>query len=240
LQLLTQVIIADITTLKWRGLVSSLTSSPFIINAFVGANISSAVLEHIGWRWGCKCYSSSSPHQSIQVLPTDGMFAILIPVSLSPLIITLYWAERKAKRLGLINKNLIGQDASRPLTTQIWAFVQALDLIGLILLGASVALILLPLTLSQTVHKGWDNPSIIVMIVIGVVLLFVFAFWDIKFASRPIMPGRFLKNKAFIGAVWIGFFDFVAFYLTNTYLFSFALVVKPWLATCLFIYLLLH
>ena len=35
LQLLTSVIIADITTLKWRGLVSGLTSAPFIINAFV-------------------------------------------------------------------------------------------------------------------------------------------------------------------------------------------------------------
>ena len=54
LQLLTQVIIADITTLKWRGLVSGLTSAPFIINAFVGANISAGVLKHAGWRWGCK------------------------------------------------------------------------------------------------------------------------------------------------------------------------------------------
>lgn len=53
LQLLTQVIIADITTLKWRGLVSSLVSIWFIINAFVGANISTGVLEHSTWRWGC-------------------------------------------------------------------------------------------------------------------------------------------------------------------------------------------
>lgn len=56
LQLLTQIIIADITTLKWRGLVSSLTSTPFIINAFVGANISTGVLQHAGWRWGCACF----------------------------------------------------------------------------------------------------------------------------------------------------------------------------------------
>ena len=35
LQLLTSVIVADITTLKWRGLVSGLTSAPFISNAFV-------------------------------------------------------------------------------------------------------------------------------------------------------------------------------------------------------------
>lgn len=53
LQLLTQIIIADITVLKWRGLVSSLVSAPFIINAFVGSLISSSVLEHSSWRWGC-------------------------------------------------------------------------------------------------------------------------------------------------------------------------------------------
>ncbi len=35
-------------------------------------------------------------------LPADGMFAILIPTSLAPLIVTLVWAERKAKRLGLV------------------------------------------------------------------------------------------------------------------------------------------
>ncbi|KAI0337328.1 drug:h+ antiporter [Trametopsis cervina] len=210
LQLLTQVIIADITTLKWRGLVSSLTASPFIINGFVGANISAAVLEHIGWRWGY------------------GMFAILIPVSLSPLIITLFWAERKAKHLGLVTKNFMGQDSSQPYGTQIWSFVQALDLIGLVLLAASVALILLPLTLSQTVSRGWHDPSIIAMLVVGLVLMFVFALWDMRFATRPILPGRFLRNRAFIAAAWIGFFDFISFYLTNTYLYSFVLVVKPW------------
>jgi MFS family permease len=55
LQLLTQIIIADITTLRWRGLVSSLISLPFIVNAFVGANVANQVIQHVGWRWGCKC-----------------------------------------------------------------------------------------------------------------------------------------------------------------------------------------
>lgn len=53
LQLLTQIIIADITTLKWRGLVSALISLPFVVNAFIGSNISSDVIFGAGWRWGC-------------------------------------------------------------------------------------------------------------------------------------------------------------------------------------------
>lgn len=72
LQLLTQIIIADITTLKWRGLVSSLVSAPFLINAFVGANISTAVLGHAGWRWGCTSTPSFSLlllHDGIQSTP---------------------------------------------------------------------------------------------------------------------------------------------------------------------------
>lgn len=208
LQLLTQIIIADITTLKWRGLVSSLTSAPFIINAFIGANVSTGVLEHSNWRWGY------------------GMFAILVPASLAPLIITLYWAERKAKRLGLAPDStaFVGDT----LWQRVWNFSEQLDLVGLVLVGTAVALILLPLTLTQTAKGGWNNPSMIAMLVVGVVILCVFILWDTRFAKRPIMPPRFLKNRAFIGATWIGFFDFVSFYLTNTYLYSFILVVKPW------------
>lgn len=58
LQLLSQIIIADMTTLRWRGLSSSLLSVPFIINAFVAAEIAQGILPN--WRWGY------------------GMFAILV------------------------------------------------------------------------------------------------------------------------------------------------------------------
>ena len=185
-----------------------MTSAPFIINAFIGANVSTGVLEHSTWRWGY------------------GMFAILVPASLAPLIITLLWAERKAKRLGLAPAStaFVGDT----IIQRAWHFSEQLDLVGLVLLGTSVALILLPLTLSQTAKGGWDNASMIAMLVIGVVILFVFIVWDTRFARRPIVPTRFLTNRAFIGAAWIGFFDFVSFYLTNTYLYSFILVVKPW------------
>ena len=46
LQLLTSVIIADITTLKWRGLVSGMTSAPFLVNAVVGSKVRWVVLDH--------------------------------------------------------------------------------------------------------------------------------------------------------------------------------------------------
>ncbi|KAH7922339.1 hypothetical protein BV22DRAFT_1121535 [Leucogyrophana mollusca] len=238
LQLLTQIIIADITTLRWRGIVVSMVSAPFLVNAFIGSNISASVLENIGWRWGY------------------GMFAILVPVALAPLIITLLWAERKAKRLGMVREvassRAYGHSRSRSRTfsrnssrrpvsatshlgggaqaresvsPRFSKFAEQLDLVGLTLLGAAISLILLPLTLAQ---GNWKHPSTIIMLVIGVVLLGVFAFWDLRIAKRPVIAPRFLRNRSVVFASLIGFFDFMSYYLTYTYLYSFVLVVKPW------------
>ena len=51
--------------------------------------------------------------------------------------------------------------------------------------------------------------SIIAMLVLGVVLLFVFAYWDFKFARNPVIPFRFIKNRTVVIGSLIGFFDFV-------------------------------
>ncbi|KAK0190166.1 drug:h+ antiporter [Armillaria mellea] len=193
LQLLTQIIIADITTLQWRGLVSGLMSLPFIINAFIGSNISTQVLNGAGWRWGY------------------GMFAILIPASLAPLIVTLVWAERKAKRLGLVPEIPV---EDKPLYKKVFDLTLKLDIFGLALIGTSVALILLPLTLADNAKGQWHNPSMIAMV--------------FKFAKFPVVPWRYVKNRSVVGASLIGFFDFISFYLTYVYLYSFVLVVKPW------------
>ena len=95
------------------------------------------------------------------------MFAVLVPAALAPLIITLTWAERKAKKLGLIpaakprpelaSGMSLGGKAHARVVAPAWTFAQQLDLIGLILIGTSVALTLLPLTLAQGAKGGWKN-----------------------------------------------------------------------------------
>ncbi|KAG5639035.1 hypothetical protein H0H81_007648 [Sphagnurus paluster] len=211
LQLLTQIIIADITTLKWRGFVSAMISMPFIINAFVGSNISAAVIEGAGWRWGY------------------GMFAILIPVSLFPLIVTLLWAENKARKMGIVQ--VANEKEAAPqqgLLQRLLTTASQLDIPGLLLIGTSVALVLLPLTLSQTAKGGWNNASIIAMLVVGGVLIPVFVLYDFKVAKYPVIARRFVFNRGVAFAALIGALDFVSFYLTFTYLYSFVVVVKPW------------
>lgn len=68
----------------------------------------------------------------------------------------------------------------------------------------------------------------IAMLVVGCVLLLVFGVWDLRYASRPVIAPRFVRNRSVVFASLIGFFDFASFYLTFTYLYSFVLVVKPW------------
>ncbi|KAK0190827.1 drug:h+ antiporter [Armillaria mellea] len=207
LQLLTSIIMADITTLQWRGFAVGMTSLPFIVNAFIGSNVSTQVLEGAGWRWGY------------------GMFAILVPASLSPLIITLVWAERKAKRLGLVPEK---PKSDKSLLQHTLEVISQLDVVGLVLIGTSVALILLPLTLAENASGGWNNPSMIAMLVIGCVLFPAVGPWEFKFAKYPVVPKRFITNFTVVGASLIGFFDYISFYLTYVYLYSFVIVVKPW------------
>ncbi|KAI0763855.1 drug:h+ antiporter [Trametes elegans] len=219
LQLLTSVIIADITTLQWRGIVSGMTSLPFLFNAFIGSNVSNFFLEHLNWRWGY------------------AMFAILVPMALSPLIITLFWGERRAKQLGLVDappRSELVPQTKVPVLHRAWLFAEQLDLVGLILLGGAIALILLPMTLAQKAQNHWSSPSMVVTLVLGWMLLPIFAVWDIKFAKRPVIARRFLFNRTVVCAAWIGFFDFLSYFLTYTYLSSFVLVTKPWSMTSVF------
>ncbi|KAJ3991686.1 drug:h+ antiporter [Lentinula boryana] len=207
LQLLMQIIIADITTLEWRGLINGLLAIPFIVNSFIGPNIATAVLETVGWRWGY------------------GMFVILVPICLSPLIITITWAERKARRLGLSPGKPISPQS---LLQRARIMAEELDLLGLVLITACIALILLPLTLTGTVNGGWSNPSMILLIVLGGVLLPICGVWDVCYAKYPVIPPRFFKNRSVIIVSLIGAFDFCSYFLTAVYLYSFIIVVKPW------------
>ena len=82
------------------------------------------------------------------------MFAIIVCAFLAPLILTLLWAERKAKIFGLTPE---ARTYDGNLLRKGWMFFQQLDLFGLVLMGASVALILLPLTLAINAKGGWHN-----------------------------------------------------------------------------------
>ncbi|GAA6042902.1 hypothetical protein JCM8097_002761 [Rhodosporidiobolus ruineniae] len=224
LQILIQIVIADCTTMRWRGLVSSLPSIWFFVNAFVSSNIAAGILDSSNWHWGY------------------AMFIILIPVVLAPIIVTLFWAQYRAKKLGLDATDLIeanGGTAAKAKDTRPWgqrllSYAVEIDAMGLLLFGAGWACILLPITLTnknatvQTNSLTWQSGKIIALLTVGAVLLVCLVGWEMFMAKKPLFPGRFFKSWTVLGAALIGFFDFVSFYLQYTYQYSFIAVTRGW------------
>lgn len=216
LDLLSDIIVGDLTPLEWRGFFGALLSVPFVITVPINGFIAEGFADN--WRWGL------------------GMFAILVPVLLIPAIATLYTMQKRGEQLGMVTmagskrERLSGQDAASPRT---WAQLLLeglvdIDIVGLILLGFAFALILLPFTLAEDAEKGWASPNIIAMLVVGFVLLIIFAGFEMFVAPKPLMSRRIMNNRAFIAAIIIYIFNQTASSVRNTYFSSYIYVIKDW------------
>ncbi|KAG2225300.1 hypothetical protein INT45_005544 [Circinella minor] len=213
LQIVTSIVLADVTTLRYRAFAAGVMNIPWILNTFVGSLIADSILTRGAWRWGY------------------GMFVIMFPICLIPVTGSLIYGQWKAKKNNILeilpnpDKDLF-KNPIKAITTA----TKEMDFPGLILIAAALALILLPLSLAPKAANGWQTPSMIAMIVVGGVLLFTFCGWELYFAEKfgfaPIAPLRFFKNGNIAGSVLINFLDFVSFYLQFVYQSSFIMVVK--------------
>ncbi|EJT98469.1 MFS general substrate transporter [Dacryopinax primogenitus] len=214
LQIANQIIIADFTTLRWRGLVQSLTSAWYFILFWANGKITQQLVAPggPGWRWGY------------------GIYALCYIPALGPIILTLLWGQYRAKKLGLVEQpRAAAQRRSR--LSGAWKWIQESDLIGLFWLGASITLIFLPLVLAGGSYAtlSWQSPTIPAMMVIGgAVALPIFIYWELKRALFPIIPFRLLKNRTVLAACLISFFDFISFYLTYAQLYGFVAATTNW------------
>lgn len=77
------VITADTSSLRDRGLAYAFTSSPYIITAYAGPAAAAKFYEN-NWRWAY------------------GSFAIILPIVASPLVILMKYAKNQAKAKGLL------------------------------------------------------------------------------------------------------------------------------------------
>ena len=176
LQLLTSVIVADITTLRWRGLVQGLTTAPFIINAFVGANVAADVIKSVGWRWGYGMSVHALPCV-VALVPDSRRFAIMTPIITLPIILTLAWGQRRAKQLGVLATSYYGQQAQaatgnhKSFLTKAREFALDIDLLGLALFTIGWGLLLIPLTIVNGGKQKWSSGDIIAMLTLGPIIL---------------------------------------------------------------------
>ncbi|KAL8420287.1 hypothetical protein RB594_003172 [Gaeumannomyces avenae] len=212
-QILQQVFIADTSDLLWRALFSSLPDVPFLVTVWVGPEIVNSLLATASWRWGY------------------AIWAIVLPVAFAPLAVSLFLNQRKAKRMGLLaddEKNR-REGGARGLGPSALGLARELDIVGILLLSAAFALILIPLTIATKQEGGFSNPSIVAMLVVGAVCFVAFPFWEAnsRVCPHPLIPLTLLKSKTFCAGCLIGFFYFMVFYMSHQpYFYSYLLVVQ--------------
>lgn len=204
LQVLQSIIIADSTTAKWRGLIIGIVNLPYLINFAVAGPVANAVLVHKDWRFGFL------------------LWTFIVPLAASPLLITLFVGQRRAKLAGLMTRNPIKSRSCLPALRELG---NEIDAIGLVLFAIGFTLILVPMS---EFGRGLNMPiSPQQMLLASVFIIALFVIWE-GFAKNPILPYRFLTNISVVCICLVGVLDFCSFYLSWTFLSSFIQVLKGW------------
>ena len=202
--LLVEVIIADITSTRSRLFFSYIPALPFLINTWVSGNISEAVLGATTWRWGF------------------GMWCIIYPVCTLPLIISLMVVSRRAKKRGLLDsyKSSFEMLGMRNFFLKLFWL---LDVVGIVLLLAMFALILVPFTLAGGIQSEWASAKVLAPLIIGVACIPAFIVWELK-APHPIIPFRLMKDRSVWAPVMIAIMLNFAWTMQGDYLYSVLIV----------------
>ncbi|KAB8222326.1 major facilitator superfamily domain-containing protein [Aspergillus novoparasiticus] len=187
-----QVFVADVTNLINRGIWSTLPDSLTTVpTLYLGTIVAQRMLDHSMWRWGW------------------GMWAIITPVCAVPLIATMLVYQRRApikvpiaKAMGWKETDTWYQRAYRLLWVE-------LDLPGGVLLLLGLSLLLVPIALTGSNNSNaWHKGNFIAMLVLGIVFLIAFAIWDARFAKKPFVPYRMIKQRTVAAACLLGALDF--------------------------------
>lgn len=198
------VITADISKLKNRGLAYAFTSSPYMITAFAGPRAAEDFYEKINWRWGFGC------------------FAIILPFVAAPLYFTLRTYLEKAKKEGILAEEKV----ERTLVQSIKHYAVEFDALGVFLFGAGLVIFLIPFNIAYEAPKGWESDYIIAMLVIGFVLLVSFFVYESKFAPVPMLNFGILTNRTIIGTCLLDAVYVMSYYCWFNYFTSFLMVVN--------------
>ncbi|KAH0600863.1 hypothetical protein MHUMG1_01862 [Metarhizium humberi] len=189
------IFIADTSSLLNRPLMLAFATSPYIVTTWVGGPVTESVLAGPGWRWGF------------------GIWTIITPVVILPLSFLFLYNDRKAVKAGLIEKRT-GWITLR----DVWDYIIAVDLAGIMLLAGGMALFLLPFSIWSYQAEQWRSPLIICMLVFGAALLVAFVLWEKFLAPVSFIPYELLLDRTvfsagvsfvFIyasGSIWRGYF----------------------------------
>jgi len=205
------LIVSDISSARWRTLAVTIQFAPFLVMPWVAALMIESVLANIGWRWGV------------------GMLAFIYPPCGAFLIGVLFFYQRKAKKMGIVQTAKLS----------FYKFFSLIDGGGLALLCAGFGMFFLPMSLASTTPSNWKTGWIIALMVVGGVLLISLPFYEKFLANHPILPTHYFKNKVIVLAAVMYFLDSLCFSASHSYLYSWVTISHNYDATraTFFIYL---
>ncbi|KAJ5752698.1 MFS general substrate transporter [Penicillium odoratum] len=161
-------------------------------------------MDGIGMRWGI------------------GVFCIIFPIVASPLYFVLKINIRKAQK----NSVVVKEKSNRTILQSIWFYIIKFDALGVFLFSAGLCTFFLAFDISGSAPSSWGTPYIIAMLVVGFVMLFVFAIYETWFCPKPLLAVGFLYNRTVIGAFLLDATYQLCYYCWNYYFTSFLQVVN--------------
>lgn len=198
------LILSDFSSLKWRLFYQFAPTWPFIINTWISGNITSAANPIKNWSWDI------------------GMWAFIFPLSCIPIVCCLLYFRWRAMKTpewqAIKHEKTMWQEYG--FTSTIKQLFWQLDIIGVILMGCVLGCILVPLTLAGGTQSKWHDSRVLGPFVLGFVLIPIFAFWEIKFARYPLIPGKLIRDRGIWAALGISFLIDFIYYMAADYLYT--------------------
>ncbi|KAJ5317433.1 hypothetical protein N7508_001941 [Penicillium antarcticum] len=88
--------------------------------------------------------------------------------------------------------------------------LKSLDWIGSVLIIGGAVCFLYGLQVGASVQRPWKSTTVICQLVFGVVILGMFGFYEARFATNPLIPGRILSSRTnFASIIVLCFHSFV-------------------------------
>ncbi|KAK1638528.1 major facilitator superfamily transporter [Colletotrichum phormii] len=189
------IVLSDMTSLRNRMTMIALNGTPTIATTFAGPEIAQLFYDKVNFRWAF------------------GAFAIILIGFSVPVAVIFFFSEVKAKKTGLIPP----KQKTRSTWESTKHYFIEFDVVGLILVMAGWSMLLLPFSLVSNATHQWKSPTIICLIVFGVIGLALFALWERNFAKVSLFPYHFLKDRTILGACLVYGIMFASIYCWDSY-----------------------
>ncbi|KAG4306246.1 hypothetical protein PORY_000234 [Pneumocystis oryctolagi] len=179
IQILQQIIIADISNFLNRGLLNSILDIPFLINVWVGPNLAQSIYlpepASEQWRLGY------------------GIWAIVLSISSLPTIIILYLGQFKTKE---IDVSFLKNNEAGSMGFSIKKIFVEFDFIGVVILSLGLVLLLFQLIHEFPIFYNIKSLYIATIFIIIAILCVVFPLWEFYYAKYPILSFNSFKSRA--------------------------------------------